>query len=314
MTPAACLPSSAASAALHTLQLAQHDTPVLMSLFDRDDMLQWANPAFRQAYGLGPEQLMTWSDLMQHNHSQGIGALIRTADLETWLASARSRRGKQAFRAFECDLHDGRWLWMTETVRDDGSMLCVACDITSLRGDDRGLRQERDIAQRAALTDALTGISNRAHILEQLGQQVQRVAAGQGSCGIALLDLDFFKQINDHHGHHGGDRVLQHFAQLLRQMLRREDCFGRIGGEEFLVLLPGGCVHSLSSSMQRLLDMLPLQRPLQGQPDFFYTCSIGVALLHPGDTSASALQRVDVALYAAKAQGRHRIVWAPAPD
>lgn len=310
MTPVAHLLPADHRATSQTLQLAQHDTPVLMSLFDRNDMLQWANPAFRQAYDLGPHQLMSWSDLMLHNHSQRKGALIRTDDIEAWLASARSRRGKEAFRAFECDLQDGRWLWMTESVREDGSMLCVACDITSLRHDDRHLRQQRDVALRAASTDVLTGISNRAHIMEQLAQQLERVQAQGHTCGIALMDLDFFKQVNDRFGHHAGDTVLQHFSQLVRQMLRREDGFGRIGGEEFLVLLPGACAESIPATLQRLMDMLPLQRPLDEEADFFYTCSAGIALLLPSDTPASALQRVDAALYRAKAQGRKRYEWA----
>lgn len=305
-------PSIAALTAQRLL-LAHHDTPVLAALFDRDDMLQWANPAFRHAYGLAAEQLLTWSDLMQHNHARGKGALIRTDDIDVWLASARSRRGKQAFRAFECDLHDGRWIWMTESVQEDGSMLCLGSDITSLRRDDRDLRQERDMAQRAALTDTLTGISNRAHIIEQLHHQVQRARTQGSSCGIALIDLDFFKKINDRFGHPGGDLVLQHFAQLLRQTLRREDGFGRIGGEEFLLILPGARHQSLRASMQGLLDMLPLQRPLAEHPDFFYTCSIGGSLLYPHDSVDSALLRVDEALYVAKAQGRHRFEWASPP-
>lgn len=305
-------PSTTASTAQHLLH-AHHDTPVLAALFDGDDMLLWANPAFRQAYGLAPDQLLTWSDLMQHNYALGIGALIRTDDIEVWLASARSRRGKVPFRAFECDLRDGRWIWMTESVQDDGSMLCLGSDITSLRRDGRDLRQERDMAQRAAMTDTLTGISNRAHIMEQLRQQVQRTRTQRSSCGIAVIDLDFFKKINDRFGHPGGDLVLQHFAQLLRQTLRREDGFGRIGGEEFLLVLPGAQHQSLHASMQRLLDMLPLQRPLVNHPDFFYTCSIGGSLLYPNDTVDSALQRVDEALYVAKAQGRHRFEWAAPP-
>ena len=310
---AAPLTESIPQSALQALIQAQHDTPVLMSLFDRNDMLLWANPAFRQAFGLEEDQMLTWSDLARLNHRRKVGVQISNPDLEAWIASTKSRRGKQSFRAFESDLQDGRWIWMTETVNADGCMLCIACDITSLRSDDRDLRQERDLAQRAALTDALTGISNRAHMMSLLEQQLQLTRIGR-SCGLALIDLDFFKRINDTYGHGGGDTVLQHFSRLLRQMLRREDCFGRIGGEEFLVLLPGACPDSLTSSMQRLLDMLPLQRPLQEHPDFYYTCSVGTTLLHHTDTATSAIQRADQALYAAKSQGRHRVVQTLSPD
>ena len=286
---------------------------MLIALFDRYDMLQWANPAFRDTFCLQPEQQLSWADMMQHNYLQGTGTRISAADFDRWLASARSRRGKQAYRAFECDMYDGRWIWMTESVQEDGSMLCVGSDITSLRSEGRDLRLERDMAQRAALTDALTGLSNRAHIMAQLEQQVQYARTQRSCCGIALMDLDHFKQINDRYGHPAGDAVLQHFAQLLRHTLRREDGIGRIGGEEFLLILPGADLPSVQSSMQRLLDMLPLQRPLAQHPDFFYTCSIGGSLLYPSDTVESALQRVDEVLYQAKANGRHRFEWATPP-
>lgn len=303
----------ASQLALDTLRALQEDSPVLMALFDRDDMLQWGNAAFRSTFALQPAQMLTWSDLILYNHSQSTGTRIQTNDIDAWLASARSRRGKQGFRAFECDMHDGRWIWMSEMVRADGWMLCMAHDITELRSHGRDLRLERDIALRAAQTDALTGLSNRAHIMALLEQQLHMVRYSGASCGLALLDLDHFKRINDRFGHAAGDGVLQHFAQLLHVMLRREDGCGRIGGEEFLVLLPQADVHSLQACMQRLLQSLPLQRPLSEQPDFFYTCSIGMGLLTATDTAHSAFQRVDEALYAAKAQGRHRCLWATQP-
>ena len=292
---------------LHVLLQAQYDTPVLLSLFDRTDTLRWANPAFRQAFGLACEQEITWMDMMRANYRQGTGTIVKTADFEVWLASAHSRRGKVAYRGMECDLHDGRWIWMTESICPDGSMLCVGTDITTLRSDSRDLRQERDLAQRAALTDALTGISNRAHVLTKLEEQLELVRVGS-SCTLALLDLDHFKKVNDTYGHACGDQVLQHFSQVLRQILRREDVFGRIGGEEFLVLLPGTSARSGTAILQRLVDHLPTQHPLPEHPHFSYSCSIGATLLHSSDTTACAMQRADTALYQAKAQGRRRLI------
>ena len=303
-------PPVALDEAVKKLLQTQHATPVLISLFDRDDRLLWANPAFRQTFGLQEHDYPTWCELMLHSQRLGLGSTIQTDDLEQWLISTRSRRGKLPYRAFEADLQDGRWLWMTETVCADGSMLCIGCDITHLRHDERLLRQQRDLALRAAMTDALTGLSNRAHILSLLEQQIERVAHGTHSCGLVLIDLDHFKQVNDRYGHEAGDTVLRHFAQLLPQVLRREDCYGRVGGEEFVLLLPNVHTHGLTSSVQRLISMLPLCRPLEEIPEFFYTCSAGVTLLQPGDSTSCAMRRADEALYAAKHQGRNRLVWA----
>lgn len=296
--------------AVELLVQTQEVTPVLIALFDRNDQLLWANSAFRNNFGLQPKDYPTWCELMLHSQSLGLGTSIQTEDLQQWITSVRTRRGKTPYRAMECDMQDGRWIWMTETVCPDGSMLCIGCDITHLRHDERMLRQQRDLALRAAMTDALTGLSNRAHILSLLQEQIQHLTQGGHSCGLVLLDLDHFKQVNDRYGHQAGDTVLCHFARLLPQVLRREDCYGRVGGEEFVLLLPNVAASSMASAVQRLIAMLPLYRPLEDAPDFFYTCSAGMTLLQLGDTTTSALRRVDEALYAAKRLGRNCLVCA----
>lgn len=128
-----------------------------------------------------------------------------------------------------------------------------------------------------------------------------------------MFDLDHFKRINDRSGHLSGDTVLRHFAQFLTTRLRREDSLGRFGGEEFLVLLPNSCPDGLAQSMLRLLADLAKERPLKTEPDFAYSCSIGLSLLHRSDRIETALDRVDSALYSAKEQGRNRYVWAAPP-
>ncbi len=137
------------------------ETSVLVALYDGQDRLRYANPAFRAAYHLDSTETPLWPDLMRRNFLARRGTVIRADDFEAWLTSTVARRGKTGFRAFETDLMDGRWLWMTETVQSDGWMLCIASDITALRADDRTVRQDRDRAIRAAETDELTGVSNR---------------------------------------------------------------------------------------------------------------------------------------------------------
>jgi predicted signal transduction protein with EAL and GGDEF domain len=134
--------------------------------------------------------------MMQHCFEKQVGALIQTSDFSRWLTSARSRRGKVTYRAFEADLCDGRWIWVTETMQADGSMLCIASDITELKTSQRSLRLSRDVALRASLTDPLTGISNRMHIFEQLAQRIEQVTKITQQIGVVLIDLDEFKKIS----------------------------------------------------------------------------------------------------------------------
>lgn len=288
------------------LDLSQH-SPLLLAVFDQHDTLQYANTAFRRAYGLDEQAMPSWPQLIRDNYRQRQGVRIMAPDLEAWLASATSRRGKSAWRAFESDLHDGRWIWMTETVNAAGWMLCVACDITALRADDRALRESRDLAVRAAQTDELTGISNRRHILQQLELALQ---PPQPDGCILILDLDHFKQINDRHGHPFGDAVLRDFARRTQRRLRRADGFGRLGGEEFMVLLQQVSLDEAAAIAAQLLADTRQPRAMLTAGDFVYTCSAGLSALRAGDTLSCVYARADAALYQAKQQGRDRVVCA----
>jgi diguanylate cyclase len=295
--------------ALHMARLYEQ-SPLFVSLFDAGDVMRYANPAFRTAFDVRPNAAPTWTELMRCSHTLGVGAAIRTDDFEAWLVSTRSRRGKLPFRTFEADLTDGRWIYMTETVDEQGWMLCVAFDISSMRVGERSLRLARDGALRAAQIDALTGISNRAHVMQQLDKRLEQLRQSQQPCGLVMLDLDHFKRVNDTYGHQAGDVVLVHFARLVEATLRREDGFGRLGGEEFMLLLPNVTVEALGHAITRVLDKVRTAHPLADVPEFGYRCSAGVTLLNPNQDAAHNMRRADAALYAAKAQGRDQWVWA----
>lgn len=293
--------------ALLTQLRALHDaSPQMVALFDAQDLLRYANPAFQAGFHARPDGQTRWLDLMRANLAAGRGNIVHAKDTEAWLAAAASRRGKLPFRAFEADLHDGRWIWMCETVDTQGWMLCCASDITSLKQDGRALRQERDQALRAAQTDALTGISNRAHVLQQLERSLARVRDKRGTLAVVLLDLDHFKRINDTLGHEAGDSVIRDFARRLQQSSRRADGCGRYGGEEFMLLLCDVSVTEAQSIVERLLTQTRSARPLPQRPDFAYSCSAGLSMARPDDSIERICHRADLALYAAKAAGRDR--------
>ncbi|HEY8906626.1 MAG TPA: GGDEF domain-containing protein [Rhodoferax sp.] len=301
------------SAASHddALQMARlcAQSPLAVAMFDDSDTVRYANRAYCGIFHMASITGLTWADLMRRSFELGVGAAIQTNDFEAWLASTRSRRGKLPFRVFETDLTDGRWLNVTETVDEQGWMLCVAFDITAMRTDERTLRQDRDGALRAALTDALTGISNRAHVLQQLDLRLEQLRTQHRSCGLVMLDLDHFKQVNDTYGHAGGDQVLKHFAHLVGGTLRRDDGFGRLGGEEFMLLLPNVEPQTLEQAVGRVLSLVRLSQPLPQAPAFSYTCTAGLVMLDPTQDVIENMRNADRALYQAKALGRDQLVW-----
>lgn len=294
--------------AMHMARLCEQSS-LCVALFDATDTVRYANPAYCGIYGMASIIGLSWADLMRHSFERGVGSAIQTTDFDAWLASTRSRRGKLPYRVFEADLTDGRWLYVTETVDEQGWMLCVAFDITAMRTDERTLRLDRDGALRAAQTDVLTGISNRAHVLQQLDLRLDQLRTQHQPCGLVMLDLDYFKRVNDTYGHAGGDQVLKHFAHSVGPTLRRDDGFGRLGGEEFMLLLPQVESAALEQAVGRVLSLVRQSHPLPQAPAFSYTCSAGLVMLDPAQNALENMRNADIALYQAKAQGRNRLVW-----
>lgn len=287
------------------LRLVLELSPCPAALYDAQDRLHWANRAFRETFGVPAQSTPTWAELVREGHRRGIGTAIQTDNFEAWLSSAVSRRGKLPYRQFEVDLCDGRWMLMTETVCAQGWMLCHASDVSDLARDHRELRTARDQAERASRVDGLTGIANRVFVLQCLADALR--APGPPPC-VALVDLDLFKSINDRFGHAAGDAVLCDFAQRLQRGLRRVDACGRIGGEEFLVVLREVEPATAVEVLNRLLAQLRSARPLAQWPDLGYTASAGLVRARAGERPEDVIARADVALYQAKDRGRDRCV------
>jgi len=277
-----------------------------IGIFDQTDTLVYANDFYRQLLDLEPDIWPTWKDILRANYRNQAGNRISTDDFEAWLASAASRRGKLPFRAFETDIHGGRWIHVAETTLDNGWMLCVLTDITELATDERTLRQQRDLALRAALSDSLTGLSNRRHMQDTLAALYEQCLPRPAA--VVVLDIDHFKQVNDTLGHDQGDQLLRHFAGLIQGQIRREDLAARWGGEEFLLLLRDIRAEDAHQIVGRLLEEVRASRPLSRYPEFRYTCSAGLTFPRPGETVHVTLKRADEALYQAKTSGRDR--WA----
>jgi diguanylate cyclase (GGDEF)-like protein len=156
-----------------------------------------------------------------------------------------------------------------------------------------------------AMTDELTGVPNRRDVLRRLEELLQR--PGEPPCSVLIIDIDHFKSINDHHGHPVGEEVLKFIARELRTAVREPAFFGRLGGEEFLIVLPDTPLDNGRAAAERFRDQImnidttrwfPARRRI--------TASIGVSIPGPGAcTSSDMLMRSDGALYAAKRAGRN---------
>jgi two-component system cell cycle response regulator len=173
------------------------------------------------------------------------------------------------------------------------------------------LRQSVTNTLALAVTDELTGLYNRRYFDRHLSLMLDKAREQERDMAVMLIDMDFFKSVNDNHGHATGDAVLKEFAQRLKRNIRGVDLACRFGGEEFVVLMPDTDYRQAQGVAERV-RMAVAERGFETTTTraLTVTCSVGVALNeHELDTPEMILKRADVALYRAKREGRNRVVF-----
>ncbi|GMV38731.1 MAG: hypothetical protein AMXMBFR64_04470 [Myxococcales bacterium] len=170
----------------------------------------------------------------------------------------------------------------------------------------RQLEEAYKVISELAALDPLTSVANRRTFMTALKREHERSERSLAPLTLIMLDLDYFKSINDTYGHGVGDLVLQETARHLKEVARPYDVVARIGGEEFVVLLPSTGLDQGTRVAERLRAQLA-GMSVEGMPDVV-TASFGVACLQPGEDTLALMRRVDAALYRAKDGGRNRVV------
>jgi len=270
-----------------------------VGLFDPQERLRRANAAFLDALATRLDGAPTWEALMRDCHQQRRGLLIETEDIDAWLTRARRQHRQAPVRSYESHLVDGRWMWVNETLRPDGWVLGLMSDITAVRAGGSPAAPAPDAAT------TLAELPNRRQIFARLDDLLTVATQMRVPLSVVVLHIDSLKHIHAVHGEAVGARMLRHLAEQLRNQLRSLDAVGRIGSEEFLLLLPNTPADGANRALQRLQALLQAQMLVPGLPGLSCSLSAGVAPALPGDTATSVFNRADRALYLARARGAH---------
>jgi diguanylate cyclase (GGDEF)-like protein len=183
----------------------------------------------------------------------------------------------------------------------------------SMQATNEALNRLNQDLERLSRTDPLTGCTNRRYFGDCLESEQMRVRRYGRPCSLVMLDIDLFKDINDRHGHAAGDEALRHVVGVISRTVRSQDTVGRLGGEEFAVLMPETGLDNALASAERLRQAVAAEPALYGDVRLPMTISLGVAQISMNgelENADSLLQRADKALYAAKAAGRNRVMQA----
>jgi diguanylate cyclase (GGDEF)-like protein len=231
---------------------------------------------------------------------------------------------EQAHDAAERTLAEQRF--NTEILESQAAYLATlaeTADESARRAEEANRQLEHEIAERRQLeaqlrrmatTDGLTGTLNRAQFMALGQRELERPQPLDQGLAVLMLDIDHFKLINDRYGHLAGDEALKHFVAQLRGGMRGGDLLGRLGGEEFAILLPAAAGEAAWHVAERLRARVATTPLAHGDHTIGITVSIGAAMARDTDaTLEQILARADARLYAAKRAGRNRVLFADVP-
>jgi diguanylate cyclase (GGDEF)-like protein/PAS domain S-box-containing protein len=260
-----------------------YNSPSYRPLFREKDIRQGSN-SFREIH---PDDRERIKEIFRRTIATGIG---ECAEFRFVLKDGSIRHMESDGRAIRSA--DGKV----------SKVVVVSRDITELKQLEAELRE-------MAATDILTGLPNRRHFLTQLEQELARVRRVEPhAASVLMLDVDYFKLVNDTFGHATGDNVLRHLAVVMQKELRKIDTLGRIGGEEFAVILPGADLAAAEVFAERLRQKVAEVPAMHENTAIPLTISVGVTEMKASDKSADdVLARADRALYHAKECGRNKV-------
>ncbi|MBL0313379.1 MAG: PAS domain S-box protein [Holophagaceae bacterium] len=271
---------------------------------EQDGAVTFINPAALAILGLEKDEVLGRNahQLMHHHHQDGSPYLEEDCPIHLTRQDGIRRQVEEVY--FRRDGEPFPVQMTVTPMQGDGQLMGVEVvfqDISSRK------KMEQDLV-RLATTDPLTGVANRRRFLEQMEMEWARVRRFGTLASLLMVDVDYFKKINDAHGHAIGDEVLRHLADLSVAQLRRLDLFGRLGGEEFGILLPGtdgaGALQ-VAEEFRRNVANSPLQTNEGTVP---FSISIGATAFERSDRLPDQiLARADAALYRAKEGGRNRV-------
>lgn len=286
---------------LRTYKAAVDSSSAAIIITDRHRRIQYVNKSFEEITGYTQQEYIGSKDkfLKLDQTQAGIHSELINA-----LDTKKSWKGELLY-----EKKDKTTIWINVLIspvvgnKEDGCYVAVMEDVTEHK-------HMLEALNKLATIDALTNIANRPHFMSIAENEFKRTTRYNKSLSVMMIDIDHFKKVNDTFGHATGDLVLKNVAAKCTELVRQQDCTGRLGGEEFAILLPETDEDDAVKTAARIRKTIELMEIVTHDGNKIkITCSIGVTEIMEGDTTFDLLlSRADTALYEAKNTGRNRVV------
>jgi diguanylate cyclase (GGDEF)-like protein/PAS domain S-box-containing protein len=282
-------------------QHAMLDNDIVGIMKMQSRRIRWKNRAIDRMFGYQGDELLGQSTRVLHLDD---GQFDRMGEEVYGVLG----RGQQFRGQFELRRKDGHNIWVdlfgTNLEGDTGESLWLLTDITALK-------QHQAQVEHIAFHDSLTGLANRLLLAERMRHSIALEERTHRKLAVCYIDLDGFKSVNDHHGHEGGDQLLQEVAKRIKASVRASDTAARFGGDEFVLLIgPVDRLDEVSAVLQRLVEAILQPVRLSSGAECRVSASIGVAMFpRDGQGAAELMMKADAAMYEAKRLGKNQIVY-----
>lgn len=298
-----------------TLSYALAEMTSGLAMYDGEARLIFCNEQYRDAFPLTGNLRLPWAnyrDILQAVIETGeqVSAPKEGAAAQKWIEERLADLGRESEK--EIHLSNGRWLQVRTRPTSNGTTMVAAIDVTRIKQSEQELHSATDQLKHLVRTDGLTGLLNRRAFDDAIDAEIKRTARSGMPLSLVLVDVDRFKDYNDHYGHLSGDEALRQVSKLLKSSLKRPaDVVARFGGEEFAAILPDtdeDGAYLVAEGFRRALSDMKL--PHAASDKGYLTASVGVATYMTDDKERDAvalIETADNALYSAKAAGRDRV-------
>jgi len=291
------------AAELAVLRVIVDELSVGIVLLDSEYRVQFINRAFRRSWRV-PESMVagevTFARLMNHHRStDAYAASYDRMDEHVAEQMNMIRTGEEG--PLQIRFADGTVSQFRCKALPNGGRLLTYGDVSELT-------RQADALEQLAAVDGMTGLNNRRNFLLLAESEWSRFKRYGQPLALLMIDIDLFKSVNDTYGHDAGDEVIKAVAEILQSHKRASDIAGRLGGEEFALILPEATLDRAASAAERLRQLVADRVVIADGRAISVTISIGVSVCH-ADTSGidELLKQADVALYQAKLSGRNRV-------
>jgi len=246
-----------------------------------------------------------YDNILNHVDEQGCALCFNGCPLHATIADGKER-ATHVFLQHK-DGHRVPIMVKALPIQNNQGEITGAVEIFTEIQSEKSFRSNLERLQKEASEDALTGIPNRKYLMALLESKLREYKAVGVSFGLCFIDIDHFKAINDTYGHEMGDEILKLLVRTISASLRKNDVIGRLGGEEFVVLISDVDQDGLLKVAEKIRSLIENSKLRHQKHEVTMTISIGATLIDPKDTSESILQRADLLMYRSKNTGRNRV-------